>query len=444
MKTKVEDITPVKKKILVEIETREVDKKLNEAYRELGKMAKVSGFRPGKAPRKILESRFGNQVAEDVTRDLINDSLPKALEEIKTFPLGAPVLEKEPLKSGQDFKYSAIMEVRPQFELKNYMGIEVEKEKFSVTEEDIRKSLDQIRSSNGKLLAVESDRPIKKDDYVNLDYEGFAEDKPLDDVKASNFLIHVGGNEFHPKFEQALIGLKKDSEAEIQVDFEESHYNSKLAGKNVNFKVKILEIKELDLPELNDEFAKNLGADFNDMKQLKDKVEESITKQEEERIERELKQRLLEKISDSVEFELPRILVESEINYSLEQLKQNLTRSGSSLEKAGLSEEQLKENFRSPAEMRTKNMLILGEVSTQEAIEVTDEDLAEGFEQLASKTGQDVKIIKQMYKAGNLEDSLRQELLEEKTLNYLIEHANITMVENKVLSEKKDPEKEDN
>ncbi|MCP4682426.1 MAG: trigger factor [Desulfobacterales bacterium] len=444
MKTKVEDITPVKKKILVEIETREVDKKLNETYGELGKKAKVPGFRPGKVPRKILESRFGNQVEQDVTRDLINDSLPKALEEIETFPLGAPILEKGPLKSGQDFKYSAIMEVRPQFELKDYLGIEVEKEKFSVTEKDIQKGLDQIRSSHGKLVPIEPDRPVKKDDYVVLDYGGFEGGQALDDVKASNFLIHVGGNEFHPKFEESLIGLKKDSEAEIDVDFEENHYNLKLAGKSVNFKVKILEIKDLELPEINDEFAKNLGADFNDLKELKAKVEESISQQEEERIDKELKQRLLEKISASVEFELPQILIESETNYSLEQVKQNLTRSGSSLEKAGLSEEKLRENFRPTAEKRTKEMLILGEISSRDKITVTEEDLAKGFAQLAAKSGQSVDMIKKVYKTRNLEDSLRQELLEEKTLNYLVEHASISIVESKALSQNKDSEKEGN
>ena len=149
MKTSLEDISSVKKKLLIEIEAKEVDKKLNAAYRDLGKRAKISGFRPGKVPKKILERRVGDDVADDVTKDLINESFPKALQELDTMPLGTPALEKEDLKQGQDFKYSAVIEIRPQFEVKNYLGIEVEKEKSSIPEEEVEARIEQIRQAIG-------------------------------------------------------------------------------------------------------------------------------------------------------------------------------------------------------------------------------------------------------------------------------------------------------
>ena len=429
MKTSLEEISSVKKKILIEVESKEVDKKLNEAYRDLGRRAKIPGFRPGKIPRKILESRFGEQVADDVTRSLINDTLPQAIDESKTFPLGVPVLEKEALKQGQDFKYSALMEVRPQFSIDNYLGLEVEKEKFQLNEETVTDQIERIREGQGKLTAVDPPRPVRKDDFVVLDYEGFENDQPLEGIKTSNFLLRIGSNDFHHAFEEALIGFEKGDEKEISVAFEEDYYHSGLAGKSVSFKVKVTDIKEMVLPDLDDEFAKGLGADFEGLDALKEKVRENLTAQEEKRIDRELKQRLLEKIAGTVEFELPQTLVDSEINFAIENVKQNLLRGGSDFEKAGISEEKIGEEFRPASEKRVKDLLILGEIANKENMEVEDQDLEEGYANVAASMGQDTETIKKYYEARGLVDSFKEKLLEEKTLNYLVENAKILEVE---------------
>jgi len=429
MRTNLEDITSVKKKLSVEIESEEVDRKFNKVYKELGKQVKIPGFRLGKVPRKILERHIGSQVTEDVVKDLINETLPGALEEVKTFPLGVPILEKETLKQGQDFKYSAIMEVRPQFEIENYLGLEVEKETCSVTEQDVQDQLAQIRNAHGTLTSIDSYRPIKKNDYVVLDYQGFEKGQLLEEIHASNFLLKVGGNDFHPKFEESLIGLKKDDEAEIKVEFESGYPHTKLAGKTVDFKIKMIDIKKMVLPELNDEFAQNLGADLKDLKDLNNKVRETILTQEEKRIDSELKRNLLKKVSDSVDFELPQTLVEAEIEQVVENVKQNLIRSGSNLEKTGLSEEKLRKDFRPASEKRVKNLLILGEIAKQEKLAVNEEDLNQGFKDLAASTGQDAETLRKYYQARNLMDALEEKLLEEKTLNYLVENAKISILD---------------
>ena len=431
MRTNLEDITSVKKKLSVEIESEEVDRKFNKVYKELGKQVKIPGFRQGKVPRKILERHIGSQVTEDVAKDLINETLPGALEEVKTFPLSVPTLEKETLKQGQDFKYSAIMEVRPQFEIENYLGLKVEKETCSVTEQDVQDQLAQIRNSHGTLTSIDSNRTIKKNDHVVLDYQGFEKGQPIEEIHASNFLLKVGGNDFHPKFEESLIGLKKDGEAEIKVEFESGYPHTKLAGKTVDFKIKIIDIKKMVLPELNDEFAQNLGADLKDLKDLNNKVRETILAQEEKRIDSELKQNILKNISDSVEFELPQTLVEAEIEQVVENVKQNLIRSGSNLEKTGLSEEKLRKDFRPASEKRVKNLLILGEIAKQEKLAVNEEDLNQGFKDLAASTGQDAETLRKYYQARNLMDALEEKLLEEKTLNYLVENATISLIDPK-------------
>jgi trigger factor len=443
MKTTLEDISPVKKKLLIEIDSKEVDKKLNHAYGEIRKSAKIPGFRPGKVPRKILETYFGNQVIDDVTRELISDSFPKAVDEAKTFPLGQPILEKETLKQGQEFSYSAIMEVRPEFEVKDHLGLDVEKEILSISEEDVQKRLEEIREANGKMVSIEEERQIRDGDFVIIDYEGFEDGQPMEDVKSSNQLVKVGKNDLHPKFDEALIRLKKEDETEVDIDFEEDFYHAKLAGKSVNFKIKTADIKELVLPELNDEFASNLGADLKDLDSLKNELKNAITSQEEKRIDSEIKQRLLEKISEGIDFELPEVLVEAEINFSLGRLNDNLEKSGSSLEKAGITEAGLRKEFRPASEKRVREMLILDRIAKQDKIDIDDDDLEKGYGKLAESMGQDIETVKKYYEARGQLDSLKEELLKEKTLNYLVDHANISEIEKDVLTQGEGLEQEE-
>ena len=443
MKTTLEDISPVKKKLLIKIDSKEVDKKLTHAYGEIRKSAKIPGFRPGKVPRKILETYFGNQVIDDVTRELISDSFPKAVDEVKTFPLGQPILEKEALKQGQDFSYSAIMEVRPEFEVKDHLGLNAEKEILAVSEEDVQKRLEEIREANGKMVSIEEERQIGDGDFVIVDYEGFEDGHPMEDVKSSNLLVKVGKNDLHPKFDAALIGLKKEDETEVDVDFEKDFYHTKLAGKSVNFKIKIDDIKELVLPELNDEFASNLGADLKDLDSLKNELKTAITSQEEKRIDSELKQRLLEKISEGIDFELPEILIEAEIDFSLRRLNDNLERSGSSLEKADITEAGLRKEFRPASEKRVREMLILDRIAKQDKIDVDDDDLEKGYGNLAESMGQDIETVKKYYEARGQLDSLKEELLKEKTLNYLVDHANISEIEKDSLTKGESVEQEE-
>ena len=434
MKTSLEEITSIKKKVTVEIESKEVDSKLREAYRELGKQVKIPGFRPGKVPFGLLERRFGAQVAEDVTRDLINETLPGALDEVKTFPIGPPLLEKETLKKGEAFTYSAVMEIRPEFTVEDYKGIELEKERSAVGDDEVQARLEQIRGSHGKLTSIDEDRPVQAEDHVLLDYEGFEGDAPMDGIKSTNFLLKVGSNDFHQVFEESLLGMRKEETKEISVDFDDSFYHSALAGKSVRFKVKVLDIKSMDLPDLDDEFAAKLGADFKGIDDLKEKIRESMIQDEEKKFDRELKQRLIEKITGSVDFELPQVLVDSELDYAVDNVKQNFMRSGSSLEKAGLSEEKIREDFTPASEKRARELLVLGQIARQEDLSVSDEDLQKGYEELAVSTGQPSETIKKYYEARNLVESLKEKILEEKTLNYLIEAANINEVEKGTLS----------
>jgi trigger factor len=429
MKASIEQISPVKKRLTVEVEPDEVERKIEEAYRELKKRARVDGFRPGKVPRNILQRHFGDQVTQDVKRGLLSETLPQAFEDTKIFPVAMPVIESETLKTGEGFKYVALMEVRPEFELKDYMGLEVDKELVSVSEEAVNSQIEEFRRVNSRLKPLEEDRGIRNDDCAILEYEAFEGGKPLEGMKAQNFMIRVGSGQFPPEFEKGLQGFKAGESTEITVDYAADDPNPGLAGKKVLFKVKVTDVKVMETPELNDDFAKSLGADFNDLETLKNRIREDIKAREEKRVDRELKKRLLDKIGATVNVDLPESLVESEMRYAVETVKQNLLRMGSSLEKSGLTEEKVREDFRAASERRVKDLLILGEIAKQNDLSLSETELDEGFADLAKGIGQDPKVVRQYYEAKGLLEGFRDRLLEEKTLNYLVKGAKIREVE---------------
>mgnify|MGYP003731107393 FL=1 len=442
MKASLEDISQVKKKLSVEIDAKEVNKKLNTAYGKIGKQTKIPGFRPGKVPRKILESYFGSQVEADVASELVNESFPKAVEETGAFPLNQPQLEKGEVKLNEKFVYSATMEVRPKFEVKDYLGLEAEKEIVSIGENEVLKKLEQIREGNGKLESLAEPRPIQDGDFAVINYQGFENDAPLDGIKDENFLLNVGKGDFHKSIDEALIGLNKDDKKDVVVDFEEDYFNDNLKGKTVRFEVLVTDIKERNLPELNDEFAKNLGADFEDLKGLKEEIEKNVVAQEKTRVEQDLKRRLLGKISEGTEFEVPQTLVDAEVAFSVKSLQANFERSGASFEKAGISPEMLKQQFGPASESRVKERLILGQIARQDDVTISDDEFTEGLEKMAQGMGQDVETIRKYYEARGEVDILQEQMLEEKTLDYLVENAKIKEVAAGALTPDKSDEKE--
>jgi trigger factor len=437
MKASVEEISQVKRKLTVELDAEEVDKKIEDAYRLLKKQAKIRGFRPGKAPREILERYYGEQVARDVTKDLVNDTLPEAFEQTNTYPLTMPLVENEALKKGQGFKYAAVLEVKPRIDLKDYMGIEVEKEKVEVSDEAVAAQLEEIRKANARLKPIEEGRGARKDECVVIDYEAFEGDRPIEGIKAENFLFTIGTETIHPDFEKGLLGLKPGESKDITVNFEKEYHHPKLAGKTVIFKVRVSDVKAVELPELNDEFIAGLGGEFEDLDTVKSKIREDLMAHEAKRADQEVKRRLLNKISDMVDFELPESLIEEEQRYSVESVRQNLQRMGSSLQKAGLSEEKIRQDLLERSRKRVKDLLILGEVARRHDLTIDEIELNEGFRELAANMGQEPSVVRRYYEARGMAESFRERLLEEKTLNFLVKGAKILEIEASRLSPEK-------
>jgi trigger factor len=321
------------------------------------------------------------------------------------------------------------MEVRPHIELKDYVGLEVEKEKVAVSDGDVDRQLEEVRQAHAKLKPVEEARGARQDDCAIIEYEAFEGDKPIEGIRSENFMVRIGTGTIHPDFETGLLGLKPGDSKQINVNFESDYQHAKLAGKKVTFRVKVSDIKMMELPDLNDEFVAGLGGEFKDLETVKRKIKEDLAAREEKRADREVKRRLLDKISDMVNFELPESLVEAELRYAVESVKQNLQRMGSNLEKAGLREGKIREDFMAASRKRVKDLLILGEIARQHDLTVSEIDLNEGFTELGQSMGEEPSAVRRYYEARDMMDSFRERLLEEKTLNFLVKGAKIREVE---------------
>jgi trigger factor len=428
MQTHVEEISQVKRRITVEIEAEKVGLRYDQALRELSKRAKIKGFRPGKTPRRIIEQYYGSQISNEVKGDLIRESFSEAIEESGLTPLDSPSIEDGALRHGEPFTYTIEMDVRPVFELKDYMGIPVEKEIAEISEDRVEERLEELREIHAQLVSVDEGRGVQEGDYAVIDYTGLLNGKPLRDMTGSDFMVLVGSRHFYPDLETGIVGMKKDQEKEIEVNFNADLADKRLAGRSVVFKVKIKDIKKKDLPELNDEFAKSLGDEFPSLSLLRDRVKEELVLQEENRVEREARSRLLKKIAGTVDFELPLSLVEREINRSVASIKQSILHSGSRLDTAGISEEAMRDELRPIAENTVKEDLVLDTIAEIENITVEEQDIRDGFQRLAGQTGKDPAALDRFYETNDLMDSFRNQLLKEKALNHLMQGAKITKV----------------
>ncbi len=424
MKTEIEHISEVKKKILVEVDSAEIQKELDQAYRELSKNIMIPGFRRGKVPRGILVRRFGKSVNEEVTRNIISKTLPKAIEDIELDPITLPVVENELIKEGQDFKYSAVVEVRPSIELGDYKGIEVKREEVEVSEEELKGELENLRQNYGTLIAVKN-RGVSRGDYVIIEYEGFEDEKPVEGLRHRGYMAKIGNGTLPEEMEEGLLGLEKGQEKEIVVKFPEDHINTQIAGKEIRFRVRLLDIRDLKLPELNDEFAKSIDKDLKGLEDLKQRLKEELLARKEAKRDQELRLQLLEKISESVNFPLPESLVEQRLKFEIERYRTDLQASGTILKKEELNEKRLKEKFRPLCERYVKHTLIIEEIAKREGIRVTEEDMDKEFRRLAERSGKTPEVVRRSYQSEGLMDMLRDRLFREKVLDFLFKNAKV-------------------
>jgi trigger factor len=425
MNINVEEISSIKKKMNIEIPGEEVTKEIDSFFEELRKKAKIKGFRPGKAPRSILERHFKDYVKAETLQKLIQNTYPNALAEKDLHPVSDPVIEPGELENGKPFQYSATIEVKPDIKPEGYLGLKIEGKKEEVKDEEVEERLKRLQDLHAHLRTISEARPVQSGDYVIIDYEAKMDGKPLEEGKAIDFTVEVGSGRFIPALEENLIGLKPEEEKEIAVPFPEDYGYKKWAGKTISFHLRIKEIKEKILPLLDDEFAKDLG-DYSSLEELKVKLKGEIEKEKELALERQLKDQMVDQLLQANSFEVPEILVEEQAKAYASDTKLRLATQGVDFKNLGVSEDKLQEDYREMARKQVRTFLILEKIASQEGITVTDEEAEDRLREISERTHQKFDVVKRYYEKNGLIPEVKAGIMSNKTLNFLIQKANIS------------------
>ncbi len=425
MNITVEEISSIKKKVHVEIPDDRVKKEIDSCYREVGKQAKIKGFRPGKIPRDILERYFKDYVKSEVIQKLIQETYSVALSEKGLQPVSPPVIDPGELESGKFFQYSATVEVKPNIDIGGYTGLTIEGKRESAKEEEVEERLKGIQNLHAQLRTIPEPRPIQSGDHVIFDYEARMDNKPLEEGKAVDFTVEVGSGRFIPTLEEKMIGLKPDEEKEIEVPFPEDYGYKKWAGKTVSFHVKVKEIKEKVLPTLDDEFAKDLG-DYSSLEELKAKLKEEIEREKSAMLDRHLKDQMIEQLIQANPFDIPESMVVEQAKALVSDTKLRLASQGIVLKNLNIPEEKLEKDYREVAQKQVRTYLILEKIAAQEGISVTDEEVDERLRSISERTHQTFDVVKRYYDKNGLIPDLKAGILTDKTLDFLLSKANIS------------------
>ena len=425
MNVNVEDISSIKKKVNIEISEDQVTKEVDSFYKDLGKKAKIKGFRPGKVPRNILERYFKDYVKAEVVQKLIQETYPTALSEANLHPVSNPMIDPGEVESGKPFQYSATIEVKPEIKLEEYLGLNVEGKKEEVKDEEVEERLKGLQNLHANLKTIEETRPVQNGDFVIIDYEAKMDGKPLEEGKAIDFTVEVGSGRFIQALEEKLIGLRSEEEREIEIFFPEDYGYKKWAGKTIAFHVKIKEIKEKILPILDDEFAKDLG-DYSSLEELKIKLKQEIEREKKLALERQLKDQMVDQLLQKNTFDVPESLVDEQTKTLVSDIKLRLATQGMKIDALGVSEEKLQKDYREAAMRQVRTFLILEKIAGQEGITVTDEEVEGRLREISERTHQKYDVVKRYYEKNGLIPEVKAGIMNEKTLNFLLEKANIS------------------
>lgn len=417
--------------LAVEVPSEEFEKAVDAAFRKMAPHITIPGFRKGKAPRKLIEARYGKEIFyEEAVEILIPQAYSEAVEQTGIEPIDQPNIEIVTMEDGKPFVFKAQVEVMPEVKLGQYKDLEVTKHVYAVNDSDVERNLEAMREQAAELVAVEDRDTVQNGDFVTIDFTGYVDGEPFPGGAAEGYLLEVGSNAFIPGFESQLVGLKVGEDAEINVTFPEDYGVEELAGKDAVFKVKIHEIKVKKLPELDDEFAKDVSDEVESLEELKTLIRKRLEEQAAARSNNELRSQVVRLAAENAVVEVPRVLVEREADVMVQEFGQMLLYQGMwldrYLEMTNQTQEELKEQFYPEAETRVKNSLVLEAIGKAENITVTDEEVDEKIEEYVKASNRPEETRK-AWEARR--ESLRDNLAVSKVIDFLVAHAKITEVE---------------
>ena len=407
------------------IESKKFDEGMKKVYAKSARYFNIPGFRKGKAPMAMVEKQYGPEIFyEDTFNEIVPEEYERELKENNIDAVSRPEIEIKQMGKGKDLIFTAIVQTKPDVKLGKYKGIQLKKIEYNVTDEDIEHELGHMADRNSRLVTVE-DRAVENGDITVIDFEGFVDGKAFEGGKAENHELTIGSNTFIPGFEDPIIGMKTGEEKDINVKFPEEYFSEELKGKDATFKVKLHEIKKKELPELNDDFAKDTS-EFDTLDELKKSIKEKLEEENSNKVKYETEDAAVKAVVDSAEVEIPSGMIDTEIDNMVRDIETRLSYQGMKLEQylsmMGKSMEDFRKEYEEQAKTSVKTRLVLEAIVKAENIEASEEDINKKLKEMAAMYGkkEDELVLNEQF-MNYIKDSLKNEAV----VKFIIDNAKI-------------------
>lgn len=425
MSLQVEKLEKNMAKLTIEVAAEELEKAIESAYRKNKNKISVPGFRKGKVPRQMIEKMYGKAVFyEDAANELIPTAYEKALDECEETIVSSPKIEVTQIEAGKPFIFTAEVALKPEVKLGKYKGVKVPKAETEVSEEEVNAAVEKERESNARTVSIE-DRAVKDGDITTLDFEGFVDGVAFEGGKGENYPLTIGSGAFIPGFEEQLVGAEIGKEVEVNVTFPEEYQAKELAGKAAVFKCTVKEIKEKQLPELDDEFASEVS-EFETLAEYKEDVKKKLTEQKEKDAKNAREEAAIKAVVEDSDMEIPEPMIETQQRQMVDEFAQRLSMQGLSLEQyfqfTGLTTEKMLEQVKPQAENRIKSRLVLEAVVAKEGIEPTEEEVEEELKTIGEAYQMELDKVKELLDEKAMKQ-IKEDMAVRKAADFVVENA---------------------
>lgn len=418
----VENVAELTRKVIITVPPEQARPELDAAYARMQGQVSLKGFRRGHIPQSVLRKTFSGKAEEEAGEKLVQATYFDGIEQEKLEAVVHPEIVESIFQEDGSYRYVALVEVRPQFELSGYKGLEIERPQTSVSEAEIDAEIENLRREKAPLRNA-GDRPAAVGDIVVLDYQAFHNGKLLREVRNEDAVVELGSSRLSRELEDKLVGMRRGEQALHEVSFPPEAQHPLLAGRTVEFKVDVKEVRERVLPELDDEFAKDVDQDLAGLDALRASIADRLRRRKESSREGDLHDRIMERLLEANTFPVPRRLVQYEVQEMISRLEENLRRQGMDLTTAGVDRDALAEAQRPVAEKRVRGDFILKKIAEQENITLQSEDMERGFTRIGEQYNMSVDEVKKYFRRREETLPLMHELLNEKVLALLKQEA---------------------
>ena len=412
-------------KLTFTVEAKKFEEAMEKVYTKTAKYFNIPGFRKGKAPMQLVERQYGSEIFyEDAFNELAPEVYDEAIKNNDIEAVSKPNIDITQMEKGKDLIFTATVQTKPEVKLGKYKGIEIKKIEYNVSDEEINHELGHMQERNSRLISVE-DRPVEEGDITVIDFEGFVDGVPFEGGKAENHELEIGSKTFIPGFEDQIVGMKIDEERDINVKFPEEYFSKDLAGKDATFKVKLHEIKKKELPELDDEFAKDVS-EFDTLDELKKSIKEKIEEENKNKEKYETEEEAIKTVCENTEIDIPSGMIELEIDNMIKDIEARLSYQGLKLEQylqmMGKTESEMRKEFEEQAARSVKSRLVLEAIATAEDTLPTDEEVTEKIKEMAKQYNRDEK---ELLENEQLKSYIADSMKTEKAIDFIVRNAKI-------------------